>query len=94
MGKRFHCVRDGTLDPQPPNRQVLLGFSSLGNSDSSKHIWKLLLHLSVPWYAPLQETALRSGSLGLGPGASSMRSEKILPSLQCRIGTITLVLPP
>ena len=30
MGKRFHCVRDGTLDPQPPNRQVLLGSSSLG----------------------------------------------------------------
>ena len=47
VGKRFHCIRKETWDPQPPNRQVLLGPSGLGNSDSSKHIWKLLLHLSV-----------------------------------------------
>lgn len=93
MGKRFHCVRFGTLDLRPPNRQVLLGSSSLGNSDSSKHIWKLLLHLSVTLVCTPAGDCFVVRSLGVGPGASSMRPEKILPFLQCRIWTIILVLP-
>lgn len=93
MGKRFHCVRFGTLDLRPPNRQVLLSSSSLGNSDSSKHIWKLLLHLSVTRVCTPAGDCFVIRSLGVGPGASSMRSEKILPFLQCRIWAIILVLP-
>ena len=80
----IHSLRTGRSFSAPP-----VGGTQIPQSTSGSFYYICLW----PWYAPLQETALLSGSLGSGPGASSMRSEKILPFLQCRIRTIILVLP-